>query len=82
MNGAYRIADRRFAYAAVFLDGFNRGFEVSYVIKSVENSDYGYAVVYARFNELIYDVVGIMFVTEQILTAEKHLNGSFLEMAF
>ena len=69
MYGAGRIANSRLAYSAVFLNRLHSGFKVSYVVKRVENPYNGNAVIDARLYELFYHVVGIMFISEQVLSA-------------
>ena len=74
MHRAYGVAHCAFADAAVFFGGSDGLFKVFDVIEGVENADNVNAVFDAEANEFVHDVVGIVFVTQNVLTSEQHLK--------
>ena len=74
MNGACGIAYRRLNMTALFYCRVDGGFEVSGVVERVENSEYINAVCNGFLNEIFHDIVRIVAISEDILTAEKHLE--------
>ena len=69
MNGARRVRNSDFADSAVFFDCLNRRFEVSHVVQRVENSDYVNTVFNRIFDKLLHYVVGVMLITQKVLTS-------------
>ncbi len=65
------------------LDGFvNGNTDISCVVERVENTDDVDAVFNALFNEHSYNIVGIMLVSEKVLTSQKHLKLSVGALSF
>ena len=76
MHGRSGVAERRFAYAAVLLARLHCPFHVAGVVERIENTHYGYAVLNGLLDEFVHNVVRIVLVSEQVLTAQKHLQRS------
>ena len=74
MNRADGVRECRLNVTAFFDCCFNSGIKVSGVVESVKNSDDIDTVSKRFLNEVLYNVIGIMSVTEDILTAEEHLE--------
>ena len=79
VNRADRVdkATLNFRFLRTFERGFNRNFEIANVVKRVKNSEYPDSVLGCVLHKFFDNVIGIMIVTEKILSAQKHLNGSF-----
>ena len=59
---------------AFLLCSVDSSLKVSNVIESIENSDDINTVSDRLLNKLFYNVIGIVSVAEDVLTAEKHLK--------
>ena len=55
----------------------NRNLEVANVIESIKNTEYTNAMLRCLLDELFHDIIGVMIITKQVLTTEKHLDRSF-----
>ena len=74
MNGAEGVAYRAGGDGAVLERLIDRHFDIAYIVKRVEDTDYVDAVLNALLDEKAHDIVGVMLVAEEILTSEKHLE--------
>ena len=52
----------------------NRDFEVTNIVECIKDAEYANTMLGCLLNELLYHVVGVVVIAEQVLTAEKHLN--------
>ena len=76
MHRRGRIADRALRVTAVLLDALDGGFEVARIVERVEHAEDVHAVFTGERRETVYDIVRVMLVAENVLTAEKHLQRS------
>ena len=74
VHGADRVAHGRLADAAVFLGGLHGGFHVAGVVERVKNADDVDAVFDRQADELVHHVVAVVLVTQDVLTAQQHLQ--------
>ena len=74
VGGADRVADSRLNVAAFFNCSLDSCFKVSLIVERVKNSDDVDTVCYGFLNEVFNNVVCVVAVAENILTAEKHLK--------
>ena len=74
MNRAYRVGYRRLNVSALFLGRVYRGLEVAHVVERVEYPYYVYTVGYRFLHEVLYHVVGVMSVAENVLASKEHLQ--------
>ena len=74
MNGALRIADCARYHSPAFESGFGCRFEVAKIVECVEDTDNIDAVVNGFFHKHLDDFVGIVLVTQEVLTSQKHLE--------
>ena len=77
MNGAGGVRNRSLAYTAVFFTALYSLLHISGVVKSVENTENVTTVFDSFLYELIYYVVGIVLVSKDVLSSEKHLKFCF-----
>ena len=64
-----------------FLDGLHGAFQVPCIIKGIKNADNINAVCHASFNEFRNDIVCIVVIAQEVLTAKQHLQFGILHMA-
>ena len=57
---------------AGFFCGFCRTFEVTGIVARIENAENADTVFCGGFDELIDDIVGIVAVSQKVLTAQQH----------
>ena len=62
------------ADTAVFLGEADGGLEIARIIERIEDADHVDAVFNGFAAELFHHVVGIVFVAENVLAAEQHLQ--------
>ena len=74
VNGADGVRQSNFADAAVLLGGLDAGFQVTGIVQGVEDADNVDAVLDGQTNELIYDVVSVVTIAQDVLAAEEHLQ--------
>ena len=55
----------------------NRDFEVTNIVECIKNTKYTNAMLGCLLNEFLHNIVGVMVITKQVLTTEKHLNRCF-----
>lgn len=67
-NGSRRVGDSRLNVTALLLCSLDCGLEVSRVVECIEYSDDVYTVCYGLLNEVLYNVVRIVAVAEDVLT--------------
>jgi len=72
--GTDRIADRSLGVAAVLLDGIDGVFEIARVVEGVENPEDVDAVIARERHETVEQIVGVIPVPDDILSAEEHLE--------
>jgi hypothetical protein len=65
--------------AAAFLCRPYRPVEVPRVVERVKNTNYVYSVPDCLIHKFIDDVVGVMLVSEQVLSSEQHLHFRFFD---
>ena len=59
--------------------GFHRTFQVAQVIQTVKNTDYINTVCDGFLYEILYNIICIVTVTQDILSSEKHLKLGILK---
>ena len=74
MDLAGRVRKSDFRRSAVLFGGGKRGADIARIVKRVEYTDNVYAVFNGLFAEQVHHVVGVMLVTQKVLTAQKHLK--------
>ena len=82
MVGADGIYNATLNMCACFLSGTHCAFQVACIVKSIENTDNGYAVINRTVYKFAYNVIGIMVIAQNVLTAQQHLNRGFTQMLF
>ena len=82
MVGADGIYNTTLNMCACFLSGTHCTFQVACIVKSIENTDDGYAVINRTVYKFAYNVIGIMVIAQNVLTAQQHLNRGFAQMLF
>ena len=75
VDGRCRIADRTLGMTAVFLDARDGDLEVARIVERIEHAENIHSVLAGERDKALYDIVGIMLVAENVLTAKKHLQG-------
>ena len=75
MHRAYGVADSGFTMSAVFLCKLYGRLKVSNIVKSIEYADNIDTVLYRLAAELLYNIICIMLVSENVLSAEQHLKS-------
>ena len=81
MYGAGGVGNGTGGQRTGFDGGFHGQFDIPQVIQRVENADNIDAVGYAALNKAHHHVIGVMLITQQVLTAQEHLQfgmGHFL----
>ena len=73
------VANRRLNVTFLFLGRVDSGLEVSGIVERVEDTQDVDAVGYRLLDKVLDDVVGVMTVAEDILSAEEHLKFGVLE---
>ena len=74
INRTGRIADRRLNMTVFLLGSVYSGLEVAGIVERVEDTDNVDTVCNRLLDEILDDVVGIVTVAEDILSAEEHLE--------
>jgi len=74
MDRGGRVREGDLAFAAVLLGRADGAFEVTDVVERIKDADDVDAVFDGLLDELLDDVVGVMAVAQDVLTAEKHLQ--------
>ena len=82
MVGADGIYNAALNMCACFLSGTHCAFQVAGIVKSIENTDNRYAVINRTVYKFAYNVIGIMVIAQNVLTAQQHLNWGFAQMLF
>ena len=75
------INKRTLGMGTGFLDGLHGAFQVPCIIKGIKNADNINAVCHASFNEFRNDIVCIVVIAQEVLTAKQHLQFGILHMA-
>ena len=78
MDRRRRVADRALRVPAVLLHAFDRLLEIARIIERVKDAEDVHAVLARERREAFDDVVRIMLVAEDVLSAEEHLQGRLL----
>ena len=82
VDRAQGVADAALNMCACFLSGTHCAFQVAGIVKSIENTDNRYAVINRTVYKFAYNVIGIMVIAQNVLTAQQHLNRCFAQMLF
>ena len=69
-----RVDDRRLKVLACLLDRRRRGLEVARVVQGIEDAEDVDAVLGRLGHEAPHDVVAVVPVADQVLTAQQHLE--------
>ena len=59
--------------------GFHRTFQVAQVVQTVKNTDYINTVSDRFLNKIFNNIIGIMTVSKDVLSSEKHLQLGILK---
>ena len=73
VHRAYCVRNSTLSVLAHLLNGTQSGFKVAHVIHGVKHAEHINAIDRRTFDKLLYHVVGIVPVTQNILAAEQHL---------
>ena len=82
MVGTDGIYNTALNMCACIFSGTHCAFQVASIVKSIENTDDGYAVINRTVYKFAYNVIGIMVITQNVLTAQQHLNRGFAQVLF
>ena len=77
---AFKLPNPAAVSAAVFFDGAHGRFDVSRIVERVKDADDAHAVFQRFFHHLLHEVVRVIAVTEQVLPAQKHLDGRLFQV--
>ena len=79
VNGTRRVGHGDLHVSAFLVGGFDRRFKVARVVQRVEDTNDVDAVCKRFLNEILHDVVGIVAIAQNVLSAEKHLQLGVLD---
>ena len=74
VDGAFCVADCAGSDCAVFQRFVHSNLNVAHVVECVENTNDVNTVFNGLFHEHTNDIVGIMFISQKVLTAKQHLQ--------
>ena len=77
---AERIYQSDLRVCAGFLRGLYRSLHVTKIIQAVENSDSVDTVLNRLLDKAVYNIIRVMGISEDILSAQQHLGRCLLEM--
>lgn len=82
MDGTDCVAQCRFTVSAVFFCEFNCGFQITNVVECIENSNNINSVFNCFTAELFNNVIRIVLISQNVLSAEQHLKACMRECFF
>ena len=82
MERADGINESALHVCAGFFGDAHRNFEIADIIQGIEDADDANAIMDGPFDKFSHDIVSIVVVTENILTAQQHLDGGLGCMFF
>ena len=82
MDGTDCVAQCRFTVSAVFFCEFNCGFQITNVVECIENSNNINSVFNCLTAELFNNVIRIVLISQNVLSAEQHLKACMRECFF
>ena len=68
--------------ALLFVGSLYGGLQVSQVVQTVKNTDDVNSVCNGFLHEILYHVVSVRTVSQNVLAAEQHLQGSLFRFVF
>ena len=78
VDGRGGVGDRALRVATVLLHARDGLLQIARVVQRVEHAEDVHPVLAREGDEPVHDVVGIVLVAEQVLSAQEHLEGRLL----
>ena len=75
VDGTHGVANRGFDMLAALFDHLHGGFDVPDIVQRVEDPKHIDAMFGGSLNKFFQDVVGVMTVADDVLSADKHLKA-------
>ena len=82
MDRAERIADAALCMAACLEALIHRDFNIAQIVERIKDADNVHAVFHAFAHKAAHRIIRIMMISEQILSAQQHLQFRVLQMRF
>ncbi|CAB3275315.1 hypothetical protein SVZ_N_04410 [Salmonella enterica subsp. enterica serovar Typhimurium] len=76
MGRAGGVGECALGVCAVAAHRLQCGFHIARVVHGIEDAEHVHAVFHRAFDEAFHHVIGVMAITEQVLAAQQHLQGS------
>ena len=82
MYRACGVGERSLSVSTMAPYSTQRCLHIAWIVHRIENAEHIHAVFHRAFNETFHDVVSVVAITQEILSAQQHLQRRFRHRFF